>query len=648
MNIQIGYNFKPFDMTPILNAMNQYNTQYEKEQQIYDTISQKLGNLSSAVQGTTQAKDIYDNYMQGLEQATTNFSVGRNSNTARELSALRKAYATDIIKLEQARESMLSNNKMQQTMSMQDPSMIFQSVGNMDTYLNNPTYTPKGFSGDKLSAKVQSLVQSMFRDISTMEIDKKNLDKYHKQIVTRTGLDSQTAKEAIEAIASGKPIPNETLAKIHRTVFDQTGVADWGDKVAIDRTNEAIANGIQLGVGQVNRQVIQDIEATKALDWEYDKKKLLLSAALSGRGSGRGGGSGGSYYGPNGGYTGVNMPSNTHGVHFKSGKDPQQLKKEMAHSTWNYMQYKANKGDKKAKGIIDYWTKNGGQTAAENKWATKGFDGNAIPSYLRQGLLGHLMNSTNAPGVQRYGEDVAKIWVSGYTPGQAISAMNVAYPDVKSGGVIQMPQEAKNGKVSSYKEWRNFDKLAQQGTSYEMSAANVPIVGNQVGVIMQQLVKNKSNNNSIPLHDVTKIDAKGNITVSKNGTNMDELPKDLRQVTLGVYGNYFTVTYKNPKTNTTETKVVNPSDFGNEASTVMFNIKRGQESLENELRNNRITKADYEAQLQSMINLELNNLVMLGAEVKVDPYRIVPWEQSQTYQGYTQQYGLDDSFFSNE
>ena len=60
-------NFKPFDINPALTILNAYAAKREKDQAIYDTIAQQLGELATAVRGNKITKAIWDQYNGDLQ-----------------------------------------------------------------------------------------------------------------------------------------------------------------------------------------------------------------------------------------------------------------------------------------------------------------------------------------------------------------------------------------------------------------------------------------------------------------------------------------------------------------------------------------------------------------------------------------------------
>lgn len=277
--------FKPTDYTPYFQALQAYNTQYEKEQAMYDAISEKLGTLSSAVEGTTRAKDIYDKYNQKFNSAVDAFGNGRNVNTAKQLSELRKMYGTEIKQLETARDKMKSivDTRAKLAISGQGQDMINQDVGNLDTYLNNPNYTPQTINGTLIAKQASDMVSHISKQLRGA-VSTGNIDQQTKGYLSKYGVTQKELDNVITSLREGSienitdhPVFGKIFQNAAKTIYENTGVESWKDNNASRRVMKYIGMGFNAAVGEDKFTTAEDKAYAKALDWEYTQKQMALA-----------------------------------------------------------------------------------------------------------------------------------------------------------------------------------------------------------------------------------------------------------------------------------------------------------------------------------------------------------------------------------
>lgn len=280
MSLNIQNTTRVFDMNPVLKAMQEYNQTYDQEQAYYDALAQKLGELKSAVQDTTEAKAIYDQYLNDLETATDVFSRGRNISTASDLGRLRRQYGLNVVPLETARTAMLDNVKAINDLRRNHPEMLVQDIGNLDTYLKNPTYSPQTYSKDKLTNDTATMLKTMTQDISSLSLGDA-IDKYHNQLVQKVGLSHEQAYNAIKQLKEQgiNGVSDALIQGIASSVYDSSGIDNWATDNQKREAWDAIGNGIALGVGTTVRKEMQNLGVltaaqadSSARDWAQERR----------------------------------------------------------------------------------------------------------------------------------------------------------------------------------------------------------------------------------------------------------------------------------------------------------------------------------------------------------------------------------------
>ena len=212
-------NFKPFDINPALTILNAYAAKREKDQAIYDTIAQQLGELATAVRGNKVTKAIWDQYNGDLQAAMADFAQGSSQATGRALSAMRQRYFKDIVPLEKAREAMLKN--LEAIRNKDDGTLLHEDLGNLDYYYEHPDYVPRMYDGKLLRTQVETLIGNIAK--SMVNMDKLgDLDPYTQKIITRTGFDPKVIQQAMANYLATGDTKNPEMQSVLDAVWDST------------------------------------------------------------------------------------------------------------------------------------------------------------------------------------------------------------------------------------------------------------------------------------------------------------------------------------------------------------------------------------------------------------------------------------------
>lgn len=264
--------FRPFDYSLALNAIRDYNTGYEKSQAVYDKIAQTLGDLASAVNGTTKAKQIYDDYQNRFNTAVDEFSRGMNINTARELGALRKIYGTQIRQLEKANEAIVKEAERRR--AEKDPTMMYQDIGTLDDYLENPNRTLGRYSGTQLTNDVASLSKAVGNSIIS-KANSGQLDNYTKMWLQTKGFNRADVDKAIQEVQAGgiDAVSDPIYKNILQSAMQSSGIYSWADEATKRQAERSAARGLYGGIGESSMGTYEDKAALKELDYYWEERK---------------------------------------------------------------------------------------------------------------------------------------------------------------------------------------------------------------------------------------------------------------------------------------------------------------------------------------------------------------------------------------
>ena len=264
--------FKPFDYSLALNAINEYNTGYEKQQAVYDKIAQTLGDLASAVEGSTRAKKIYDLYQQRFNNTASDFANGMNIRNARELGDLRRIYGTQIRQLERANEAMVKEAERRRA-AKPEHNMLYQNIGTLDDWMDDPNRTLGSYSGTQLSAEVSSMMSAAAKDMIKLDNDGR-LDPYTKTWLKTKGFSSDNVNKAIAEVQQGgiDNVTDPIMKGILQSAMQSSGIYNWADEGTKRKAEIIASRGLYGGIGQSEVGTYKDELAAKQLEYDYAVK----------------------------------------------------------------------------------------------------------------------------------------------------------------------------------------------------------------------------------------------------------------------------------------------------------------------------------------------------------------------------------------
>lgn len=508
--------FKPFEYyNAALQTMKDYGTQYEKQQAVYDKIAQTLGDLASAVEGSTKAKQMYDEYQGRFNDAANSFVNGMNFRNARELGALRKLYGTQIRQLERANEAMVKEAERRRLVGP-EKNMLYQNIGNLDDWLEDPNRVLGSYSGTQLTNEVSAMAGAIGKSIVD-RYNKGQLDNDTKLWVETNGLSRQNVDKAVAEVQQGgiANVKDPIMRNILQSAMDSSGIYNWADDATKRTAENMAARGLYGGIGQAKMGEYENKEyarqrqfdyavrlAQRNADIEVDKARKIAALTTPN---------------PLTDGTGQTAP-----LHFSDKATAGNvMKNRMAEATVEFM--KANPNNKYVKKIKAYWDKHGGWDKAREYWAVNGFNGDVEwtggttkdkgfdkTNGIYYQLGNYLRNNVTA------NEDLINIWRSPFykkPTSSYITPMGPASTNYKS---------TESNSSGGRKIWGKFDENAVQGYTYNGISQNDD-TGKLSGYLSNKL-KGLTSNGQVKLYNIKSINSDGTITYDTTATSLEDMP----------------------------------------------------------------------------------------------------------------------------
>lgn len=273
--------FKPFDVSIPLAIIADYNQGYEKNQAVYDKIAQTLGQLESSVANSPKAKQIYDAYQADFKTAADSFAQGMNVKNAKALGLLRRRYGTDITKLETARQAMskIADARKLAMAEGRGADMLYQDLGILDNYLDNPNYSPSSYDGAQLTKEVSDVASALAKGLINAGNYGK-LDNYTKLWIQSTGMPPEQVTKTIQELRTGgiEAVTSPIFKNLVSSIIDSSGVMKWGDAETKKRALGYVAQGLYRAIGEAKVGTYEDYANKKVLDNYYELLQIQEQA----------------------------------------------------------------------------------------------------------------------------------------------------------------------------------------------------------------------------------------------------------------------------------------------------------------------------------------------------------------------------------
>jgi hypothetical protein len=163
-------------------------------------------------------------------------------------------------------------NKLAEMTFKMGPSAILQfnpAERGLDEFMKNPMLTPKVLDRNAIAKQASDMYSTFTNDLLAVK-QGPNIDKYHNTFYKKYGITSDQASDFVNLMKAGKV--NEAMQKypsmqsIFNQVYDDTGVASWGNPEADAAVRNSILNGAYSAIGKSDVQMYEDKEAVGALE----------------------------------------------------------------------------------------------------------------------------------------------------------------------------------------------------------------------------------------------------------------------------------------------------------------------------------------------------------------------------------------------
>lgn len=243
VNITNNAKFRPFSYAEMLAPLQAYATEY-------NTVNESLSNLGDVANTYSnlldpESKRAVDAYNQRLQDAANDLSAhgleGVNRNT---IYSLRRAYTSDISRINKAAANLDTIYKTMQQAQLRDGSMMYANVPTVSDLVKNPAASPTAVSGNQLYAYGANSAKaaSARRIIESDPVVAKGVEGYLK-VVKAQGYNSQEA-ERFRSTLEGIPELKQALNDIK----EMSGANQLNDNDQ-RRSDAYILNGIMSGIG---------------------------------------------------------------------------------------------------------------------------------------------------------------------------------------------------------------------------------------------------------------------------------------------------------------------------------------------------------------------------------------------------------------
>ena len=293
----VNSEFQPMSYQELLHPVitqTQYQRELEEKYTQLDLQADKLEQLAnSAVDQESYAK--YKAYADRLREQASNLSKYglRGKDNARFMELFRQ-YGKDIQPLLDAQAKRERLIAMQQQLSMQDPTSLYdRSAGNisLQELMANPSAAPVRQSGELLRAQAQAMAINLQNELRTAVIEKSQSPGY-LMFKQKYGLNSN---EIAAFVANpNSPQGNKVLRAIYNQVLDASGVKENWEGDAYKQATNYITMGLWSAIGkeavqpltdvwalQKDQQAFQAREAAKQRAFQRDMAKRAAKAAAA-------------------------------------------------------------------------------------------------------------------------------------------------------------------------------------------------------------------------------------------------------------------------------------------------------------------------------------------------------------------------------
>lgn len=277
----------PFSFAEKIAPLQLYKADYEKDEERYQQLAEKIGDLQYAVASSKGVvKDIYDTYNNQLQAATEGFSSGPMTNeTRRQLSALRKDYGLKIRGIEKAQQALQQEAELRRKEIMQDDSMVYQNPNlSIDDFYGQTPTNLGGISANKVTARVAAKASAVAKSVFSDPEFSKILGGQKYLMMQANG--ASVGDMALVMSNNLNEVQDEglrTKLQSFRKIIDDERQAIGIDKYGLNdqaKLNNAIMSGMYSGLSQPTYNLTANEEYVSAADRQrltLERERLDLS-----------------------------------------------------------------------------------------------------------------------------------------------------------------------------------------------------------------------------------------------------------------------------------------------------------------------------------------------------------------------------------
>lgn len=274
-----GSHFTPFTYDELVKPVAHMQQAHDAAQDAYDTLNLETSALQRYITdnpGDSQAKAMYDNYMEKLSTLQNNlWEKGYNAQTRRDLAAARGAYASDITRLGKAIQNRQERSKEYWDAKHKNPDLVMgedPALGGLNNYLADDNYGRNYFSysGDQFMKEVgtdaQARANEMVRDPQIMKdprmagyLTRITQEGFTSQEVQNAGAAVRMALAGNENALSGLDPASGILANILMSHLNSTGARGKVSNEEFNRLFDYGMSGLSQAIGKRKIDDMRDL-----------------------------------------------------------------------------------------------------------------------------------------------------------------------------------------------------------------------------------------------------------------------------------------------------------------------------------------------------------------------------------------------------
>lgn len=270
----INNKFRPYSFDELIKPYQIYGQAYKEQEAALGDLEAKAATLEAALSQKNDpiAHATYTNYLNQVREAADDIATrGLSTASRNKVRTLTTAFNQNVVPIQAAynrrkelqdeqRKAMLANPTLYYQRNLNDsttPEAAYAS--SIDRFIENPNYDYGNFFSGALLEKQVSDAASILAKELTDYGQGKRLDDYTKTFMQQHGF---TRDQVLNAIQNpNSPDAPAVLRAIVDSVVKGSGVAQWGDKNALDAAYASASRGLYSAVGQTSVSPYDDFGA---------------------------------------------------------------------------------------------------------------------------------------------------------------------------------------------------------------------------------------------------------------------------------------------------------------------------------------------------------------------------------------------------